>query len=175
MRKNRLMDPDLELWNFLENTRHAIFKARTKELHQHNISPMQAFVFFVIHALEALGKEATPAEISRWLFREPSSVSDLLGRMEKEGLVSKVRGLDKKNMVGIELTEKGRQAYCQADKLQSIHKIMSSLSEEERQQLRASLDKLWNKALVELGMERRLPFPLSLQVVPFEHGDSGRK
>jgi hypothetical protein len=36
---------------------------------------------------------------------------------------------------------------------------MASLSNEEHEQLRAILGKLWDEAVKELGMEKREPFP----------------
>ncbi len=150
------IDEDAQLWLWLARTRDAIFRAREKELHQYNISPIQSTVMLVIRALR---EKATPAEISRWIFRESQSVSELLNRMEKEGLVSKVRDLDRKNMVRVELTEQGIKAYHQTLKYEMIHKVMSSLSAEERQQLRNTLAKLWEKTLTELGAGKRPPLP----------------
>ncbi len=125
-------------------------KARWEELAQYNVPPVQAAVLFII---QAIGYRATPAEISRWFFRQSHSVSELLSRMEKGGLVRKVKDLDRKNLVRVELTEKGRETYHQSMKRVSIHNIMSSLSEEEHQQLRSCLQKLRDKALKEIGIK----------------------
>ena len=81
----------------------ATLRARQKELDRYGISAAQAAVLFII---QAIGEKATPAEITRWLFREPHSVSGMLSRMEKQGLVRKVKDLDGKNLVRIAMTEK---------------------------------------------------------------------
>ncbi len=151
-----IADQDYNLWVLLARTREAMFKARRKELDRYNIPPRQAAVLFVI---EAIGDKAIPAEISRWLARESHSVSELLGRMEKQGLVQRIKDLDRKNLVRVVLTEKGRKAYYQVMKRESIHKIMSVLSEEQRQQLRSCLQTLGNAALKELEIAREMPFP----------------
>ena len=151
-------DRDYELWVLLTQARAALSRARRKELHRHNITTRQSAVLFVI---QAIGGKATPGEIARWLLREPHSISELLSRMEKDGLVRKIKGLDKKNVVRIVLTEKGRKAYDKSVVRESIHEIMSSLSEEERQQLRSCLQKLRDKALSLLAMEQVIPFPPS--------------
>jgi len=78
--------------------------------------------------------------------------------MEKEGLIRKVKDLDRKNLIRVVVTEKGQRAYEQSTKREVIHRIMSSLSEEERQQLSSCLQKLRSKALAEFDMERP-PFP----------------
>lgn len=155
--KNFSTDQDYNLWILLSQTRHVIARARKKELRKYNISAIQAGALFVIHAL---GDKAIPAEISRWLFREPHSVSELLNRMEKQGLVKKVRDLERKNQVRVVLTEKGRETYShQSTNPEPIGRIMSSLSDEERRQLRSYLLKLRDSTMKELGMEQEIPFP----------------
>jgi rRNA processing protein Gar1 len=81
MNKGPHTDPHLNSWIWLSRTRDAVFAARRKELHRYDISARQASVMFVI---QALGDKATPSEISRWLLREPHSVSEFLQRMEKD-------------------------------------------------------------------------------------------
>ncbi len=151
-----LLDEDYNLWVLLSQTRHAMFKASQKELEQYNISPSRAAVLFVI---EAMDKKPTVTEISRWVFREAHTISELLSRMERDGLVRRVKDLDKKNMVRIELTEKGRKAHSQTMKQDSISRMMSSLSKEERLQLGSYLGKLRESAFKEIGMEYEVPFP----------------
>jgi DNA-binding MarR family transcriptional regulator len=159
MKNYSATDQDYNLWILLAQTRDAILKARQKELDQYGISTSQAAVLFVI---QAIGDRATPAEISRWLFREPHSVSTLLSRMEKQGLVRKVKDLDRKNLVRVVITEKGREAYYQSTKRESIRGIMSSLSEEERQQLTSSLRKLRDEALKRaVSLKPPVPSPVA--------------
>ena len=67
--------------------------------------------------------------------------------------------MDRKNMIRVTITEKGRKAVHDTKKMESIKKIMSSLTKGEHQQLRAILEKLWNKALGELGIDKRPMFP----------------
>lgn len=148
------IDRYYDLWALLAQTRDAIFKARQKELRRYGTSATQSAALF---AIQAIGDKATPAEISRWLFREPHSVSGLLSRMEKEGLVRKTKDLDKKNLVRVELTEKGYGAYHRSMRQESIHKIMSSLSAEQCQQLTSCLQTLRDEALKELGIEPQVP------------------
>jgi len=149
-------DQDFRLWTLLTRTRDAIFKARARELNTGGISSIQAGALF---AIRVLGNEATPAELSRWLLREPHSVSGLISRMEAEGLIKKVKDLPRKNMVRVELTEKGQQAYEHSTKRASINRIMSSLSEKKKQQLSSYLETLRGKAHKELGNEFKPPWP----------------
>src|SRR4030042_5989847 len=111
-------DQDYNLWVLLRQTRDAMVKARGRELEKYGISSIQAAVLFTI---QAIGAEATPAEISRRLVREPHSVSGLLNRMEKQGLITRVKDLPKRNMVRVVMTNKGREAYEQSTKRLSMH------------------------------------------------------
>lgn len=149
-------DKGYELWVLLAQTREAMYKARQKELRRYNLSPRQSAVLFII---QAIGDKVTPAEISRWLLRESHSVSEIISRMEKQGLLKKVRDLDRKNLVRIELTEKGSEAYNQAIKRDSIHTIMSALSDEKRRQFSTMLKTIRDRALKESGKELRTLFP----------------
>jgi len=149
-------DEDYELWVLLYQAKDAVEIARDKELRSYGISTMQAAVLFIV---QAIGNKATPAEISRWIFRKHHSVSGILNRMEKAGLVSRVRDLDKKNLVRVALTEKGQQAYRDSLKRESLHNIIASLSKEKRQQIRLCLKELRDTALKQVGNEFKLPFP----------------
>jgi len=147
-------DEDYNLWVLLHQTTDALLRARQKELDQFDISVIEVGVLVVT---QAIGEKATPSEISRRIFREPHTVSALLNRMEKKGLVKKTQDLDRKNLVRVSITEKGRQAYDNSTGRKSIRRIISSLSEEERQQLRSYLEKLQNKAFKELIVEYKPP------------------
>lgn len=153
--KNLSVDENYKLVVLLAQAREAILKARRKELTRYNISPRQSAVLFYIRAI---GEKAMPAEISRGLFREPNSISEILDRMEKKGLVRKVTDLSRKNVVRVELTEKGREACNHSDKRASIETILSTLSDEERQQLGLYLRKLRDKAL-QLIKKKKPLFP----------------
>jgi DNA-binding MarR family transcriptional regulator len=158
MKKHALEDRDFASWVFIARTRDAIFRNRVKELQKHNLSVRQASVLIV---LEELDKKATPAEVSKWVFREPHSVSDFLKRMERDGLIKRIKDLKRKNMIRIEITDKGREAVHNAKKIEPVHKIMAVLSNEEHRQLMAIMQKLWDKALEELRIENRPIFPSS--------------
>ena len=143
-------DEDYELLVLLNDTQTAIHKLRSKELSGFGISPIGAMVLSSI----ANTSVATPTEISRRVFREPQTISVLLGRMENKGLVRRSNDLERKTLVRVAMTKKGWQAYYLSTGRESIHRTMSSLSEEERQQLSSCLRKLREKALRDLLEER---------------------
>ena len=156
MRNNLSADPDYDLWVLLSQSGSLMLRARNKELSQYDLTARQAAVLFII---SAIGDKATPTDIAKWLLREPHSVSSILIRMEKEGLISKAKDLHKKSRRNVALTEKGKRALGQSSKRESIHEIMSCLSKEECQQLRLTLEKLRNEALNRITTVSKMPFP----------------
>ncbi len=151
-------DQGYELWWLILHMRRAMYKARTRELLQYGITPEEAAVLLVVRSI---GQRATPAEISRWLLREPHSVSGLLRRMEKKGLLKRVKDLERRNLIRVTITKKGREAYNQSTERGSIHRIVSAISKEDCQKMKVCLEKLWVKALEELGTDYKPPFPSS--------------
>lgn len=141
---------DYNLWTLLHQVSDIIFSAREAELQQYGIPGMQAEVLF---AIKTIGKDATPAQISRMLFRRPHSVSGILSRMEKAGLIKKTKDLKRKNLVRVTLTTKGEQAYKQALKRKSVQRIISALSETEQEKLKSLLETLRSRGLKELGID----------------------
>ena len=150
-------DEDHDLWMLLTHTRYAIYRSREKELLRYKVSPEQVGVMFIV---QALGSRATPSEISRFILRQPHTVSALIERMEEKGFVKKMHDLDKKNMVRVALTDKGQKVYEYSTQRGPIHRIMSVLSEEERVKLRDLLSKLHTQARKEIGVDRE-QFPSS--------------
>jgi len=141
-----------ELWTAFNQAYEALVRARENELRTIGLhSKVQAHVLFV---LKAAGVPATPAEISRQLGREPHTVSGLLKRMEKQGLVEKARDPKRKNMRRVAITEIGEEAYQGAKELKNIRKILSHLSPGERSALIAYLHTVRDRALEEAHGER---------------------
>jgi DNA-binding MarR family transcriptional regulator len=64
-------------------------------------------------------------------------------------------------MVSVMFTDKGLRAYELSTRRESIHKVMSDLSEQERRQLRSILGKLLEKALGEIGKPAEGQYRLS--------------
>ena len=146
------------LWLLFGQARHLTLRVRQKELLQYGITPRQAGLLWVI---PTLGKSATSAEIARCVGREAHTISSNLNTMERHGIIERVRDLDKKNLVRIALTKKGKQLAKKAQKIESVIKIMSTLSEQDCQRLKSILDKMRDAAINELGIKFRSPYQLS--------------
>lgn len=116
---------------------------RQDELVPYNVSPRQAYI---LEILFKLGHRATLTQLAHYNEREANTISVQMTKMEKEGLVRKVRKSSKTTLLIYELTEKGLKSYQQTKKQTSEKVIMSTLSEEERQVLMALLNKILVKA-----------------------------
>ena len=156
MKASSPKDNDYYIWILLNQARDSILRFRENELRPYGISAMEAGALIII---QTIGNKTTPAEISRWIFREHHTVTALLGRMEKKGLITKTKDSGRKNMWRVSLTKKGRSAYRQALKNEAIRVSLSSLSENEHQQLELYLRKVRDQALKHAFRVPVLPFP----------------
>ena len=141
-------DSSLSLYLLIRKTSDLAFVSRSGELRKHSVTPMQAAVLNIIHNI---GRKATPAEISRHLIRQPHSVSSLIDRMAADGLVRRVKDLDRKNLVRVKMTQKGKTVYSHLSERRSIHDMMVDLSEDERRQMIQSLLKIQTRLHQKFG------------------------
>jgi len=146
---------EFKLWVMLEQAHAAVFAAREQDLAQYKLSPMKAAALYII---QSIGTEATPAEIARWILRKPHTVSGLLDRMEKDGLITKTKNLPKKNLVRVTITEKGKRALRQSFKRESLGRTFAAVPASERSKLYTQLEKIRNKGIKLSGFPKP-PYP----------------
>lgn len=149
-------DPDFNLWVLLSQTRDAIFRVRQAELSQYGITGIEAFALLILFDL---GDTATPAELSRRMFREHNTVTALLSRMQRKGLVRKRRDRERKNVWRIALTDRGRQAYEASVQRDVLHRVLGVLSGDEKREFEQHLRSLRAQALKQLVVEPTLVLP----------------
>ena len=147
---------DFKLYGLLADTSDACIRARRDELNQYGISPIEARTLFVIQRLRV---PSTPAEISKHVYRGHNTVSALLTRMGKKGLIIRTRDYNRKNLWRISLTEKGSSAIDNAAKLESIHKIFTKMSKDERAVMESCLERIQLKALHQIAWNSALSSP----------------
>jgi len=153
-----------DLWVLLSRTYTSMAELREAECRQFGISRHQVYILLII---VALGNNVTPTEISKFTYRKKNSVSEILNRMVKNGLVKKTKDPDNKSQVRVSLTEKGQLVYEESRPRESINKVMSVLSEEEHQQLQSCLEMLLENAKTELSFDReKLVLPSELGLTP---------
>ena len=142
-----LKDKLFNLWLLLLKTRRVLFRAREKELTPFDITPEQGEILYINRAKKG---NVSQTEIARLMAREPHTVSGIIQRMEKKGLVKKHKDSKLKNVMKIKTTKKGEQVLSVLDEMVTINNIMSALTENELTQLWYLLEKLLGAGVVEL-------------------------
>lgn len=177
MKKSKPLDASeaagiYRLFRLIQDTGDAVTRCRDVELRKYSITPEQAAALVCIHSI---GKKATPAKVSRWIFREANSVSVLLRRMENSGLIKKTTDIQNKRSTRLSLTKKGYEAYKHAIEFHAFYDIISVLPEDKRQQLCSILETLRSKAFDRLGLDIASYSRLFEEELKLDIGDSDTK
>jgi DNA-binding MarR family transcriptional regulator len=165
--KEQANDEYFTLWALIAQAKDALLAARQREYNRFHIKNERRAVLF---AIQNNGGQSTPSEISRFLFRKINSVSEMLKRMEKQGLIKKHKIPGKIGVI-VKLTDKGYRVFNQSLNNEMDKKILSVLSKKEREQLRSYLFTIRKQALRELGIpEWSVVFPM-----PPGHSHDGKQ
>ncbi|MHC4728121.1 MAG: MarR family winged helix-turn-helix transcriptional regulator [Planctomycetota bacterium] len=156
-------DKLFNLWLLLLKTRRVLYRAREKELAQYSITPEQAEILFINKAKKG---KVSQTEIARLMAREPHTISGIIHRMEKKGLVRKYEDLKLKNVKRIDVTKKGGEVEKKVNKRITINNIMSTLTEQERSQLWSILEKLLSAGITELDKYYLSPYTRLSEEIP---------
>lgn len=142
---------DFRIWVALTRARDLVIKARGVELASHGISAVETQVLLLVHDAP---EKPTPAELCRWVLRQHNTVSALLRRMEKKGLLVRSRDREKRNQWRISLTEQGEREWQWATQINAIRFVMSDFSPSNKEALETFLTKIGDKALIMLANSR---------------------
>jgi DNA-binding MarR family transcriptional regulator len=147
-------DYNYQLWIMLDHLRYMIFRARKKELSRYNITPEQAHILYILHRN---GDSITINQMMESTQRQHHSISTLINRMTAKGLVSKIKIPGKGRRLDIVITKEGQELIKIMTK-DSLGKIFSCLSEEEKQEMIAHLCRLMVSSYKALGKKCK-PLP----------------
>ena len=154
IRTQKKTDPDINLYILLDQVDSIVTNAVELELKHLHLTQPQARVLTMLSRED---KPATIDELANWTLKEFNSVSTLINRMEKKGLVKKSKQPgDQKTY--ITLTEKGSDLYHNKVTEKSIRLIFEKLTPQEKKQLESALKKLRDTTRDLLGMDFRPPF-----------------
>jgi DNA-binding MarR family transcriptional regulator len=158
MKTRKRGNKEYDLWILLSRVYHMVAKLRNMEMNKHGILPVQAYMLFII---QAMGNETTPAELSRFVYQQRNSVSDILKRMEKQGLITKEKTTQGNGRVLVKMTKKGEKVLQLSKQREHLHNVMSVLNEGKRSQLESHLELLRDRAIEELSVYRKTVLPPS--------------
>lgn len=130
-----------------------VSRARELEIAQYGITLEQAGV---LHTIHEKGGSTTNAEIANRMIRQYNSVTTLVNRMMKLGLVNIEKSpVDKK--FKISMTTKGQDIYERIT-TNSIRMAFSDLSLDDKKNLSSYLQHVVDKSRDLIGMDKKLPF-----------------
>ena len=151
-------EKEYDTWILLSRVYHMIAKLRRMELAKYNIQPVQAYILFILHAL---GGETSPTELARYAYENKSAISDILIRMEKQGLVAKTKKIGGNERVKVKLTEKGETALKLSSEREHLRKVMACLMPEKMEQLESCLELIRDNAITQLDLQEKTIVPPS--------------
>ena len=144
---------NFDLWGILARTNQAISRSRFLEIAHIGLTPEKAKI---LHIVEINGGSIPQNTISIITMRRQHSVSDLVNRMAREGLIIKTKDPERRNYI-IKMSKKGKEKY-HGLKRDSLDTIFSVLTLEDRQNLYLVLNKLYARSRSLLGLDHTTPF-----------------
>lgn len=127
-----------ECVNYLLTTaQHSVFLKMTEKLSVYDITPIQYAVLYCLWEND----KRSPKEIAERLKLENSTISGILERMEKKGLIERNISKEDRRFIRVQLTKKG--ADLEKDVLNAVEEVngdvLSVFSQEERSTLKSYL------------------------------------
>ena len=124
--------------NFLLTTaQHTVFQFLNSQLSAYDITPSQYGVLSCLWTREY----ATPKQISEILCLETSTISGVLDRMQKKGLVERFVNKEDRREIRVVVTEKGKALQEPIQEIiETVNEVvLRDFSEEEVQRLKENL------------------------------------
>jgi DNA-binding MarR family transcriptional regulator len=105
--------------------------------------------FTVLAAIKYIGHSARPVDIAKWIGRSPNSISMIVDRMVKAGLVRRTRDRRDRRVVYVTASSKAEDSFKLAIPAgwEFIQKIMSPLSQTDRHTFARLLEMIRYEAL----------------------------
>ena len=131
----------LRLWRQVYQTYTLLKKCEDQIFEEHGLTTEQ---YGVLVAIDYFGRPTRVTDIAQWLERSTNSISMIVDRMVKFGLVRRARSTGDRRVVRVVNTSKGEAALKPATlaSLECIQKILSPLSREDRSTLLSLLGAL---------------------------------
>jgi len=141
---------DKGTWVLLRQAHNLVSKCEDRVFSEHGLTAEQ---HGVLMAVKHISGPVRITDIARWLDRSVNSVSMIIDRMVKAGLVRRVRDRKDRRTVFVTLTSKAEKAYVPATLAgwELIQEILSPLSDEDKLTLIRLLETLRDKTYDYLG------------------------
>ena len=138
-------EPRRRAWVLCHQTYNLVSKCEVAIFAKVGITPQQ---YGVLLALKSIEGPATPTDVARRTDRKTNSITTIVDRLERDGLVKRVRDLHDRRSIRLAMTSKGEEFLEQATGpgWELIQKMMSCLSEKELRMFIEMLERIREKA-----------------------------
>ncbi len=121
----------------LSNAQNAVYNYFKKRLSDYDITPSQYALLQCLYAQDGL----TPSQLAQALRLDTSSITGILGRLEKKALIERVYSKEDRRSVRIYLREEGKALWAQVDRVieDANARITAGLDEDHYAQFLSSL------------------------------------
>ena len=142
--KFKFENVDKGAWILLRQAHNLIFKCEDRVFSEYGLSTEQ---HTVLMAVKNISGPVRITDIARWLDRSVNSVSMIIDRMVKAGLVKRTRDRKDRRTVFVTLTNKAEEAYVPATTAgwELVQEILSPLSNEDKRTLIRLLETIRDK------------------------------
>jgi len=136
----------LRAFMLLYRVRDLLFRCQDQAVAKYGLTAEQYSVLVAIAFLDA---PVRATDIGRWMDRKVNSVSMIVDRMVKSGLVKRARDLPDRREVRLAITAKGQQALKSANPpvAKLVDEILSSLTSDDTRTLIELLETLRDRAI----------------------------
>jgi len=143
-------NPDKGAWVLLRQTYNLVLKCEDRVFSEYELTTEQHAVLMVIKHISG---PVRITDIARWLDRSVNSVSMIIDRMVKAGLVRRARDRKDRRTVFVTMTSQAEKAYVLASVAGwgLIQEILSPISNEDKRTLIRLLETLRDKTYDYLG------------------------
>lgn len=136
----RTFDPRTSIGRLLTRVKGEMMDALDRELEPFDITAPQ----FVILVNLAVGETNSASALCKGVSYDPGAMTRMLDRLERKGLVRRVRSPSDRRRVIVELTSEGRAVYPKliAGAVRTINHFLRGFSKAEAHQLEALLKRM---------------------------------
>jgi DNA-binding MarR family transcriptional regulator len=131
-----------------------IARSREMELASYGLTPEQSHILDILHESHGSTTINRLVEITQ---RQHHSISTLIDRMRRQGLVTRRKSRSDRRKYEVAITQKGEE-LVQMMTRESVDRIFASLSDDEKRRLRSYLEQLMKGAYEVLGKDSAIPF-----------------
>jgi len=139
-------DLSVALWLMFHQTYNSVAKYGERKYIAAGTTMQQ---YYILMAIKNGGKTTIPSQLSDWLNRNANSITMILDRMEKKGLIGRVRDLRDRRALRLVITPKGDKILKNGAKVERelINNLVREFSEDEIMFFTKQLEKIQSTAI----------------------------